>query len=90
MRGAVAMYPISCNESLYVAAPGEGCTVGSRPVDLPVPARLVSGAAHHVGSHLVQPVALAEPVARHRRRTGLCALVDLLRMHVFNAGFRDM
>ena len=28
VRGAVAMDPVSCNESLYVAAPSEGCTVG--------------------------------------------------------------
>ena len=85
MRGPVAMYPVSCNESFYVAAPAEGCTVGPRPVDLHVPARLVPGAAHHVGRHRVQPMALAEPVVRHRRRTGLCALIHVLCMHVLNA-----
>lgn len=38
----------------------------------------------------MQPVALAEHVARYRRRTGLCALVHMLHMHVLNAVSRDM
>lgn len=89
VRGTVAMYLVSCNESFYVAAPAAGCTVEASAGRPPRSCSPCVGAAHHVMRHRVQPVALAEHVARHRRRTGLCAFVHVLRIHVLNAEVRD-